>query len=158
MDAIYFRDASTQYEMKNIKRELLKAYTSFLPIDGNDLTRRFGIATGNWGCGAFNGETELKGKTGRLRSTDHVRSVVLAVIQLLAASEAGRPLIYASFGDRQLVQSFSEVYNYLSDEKATVQDLYAYLEQYSREPKSKSLFEMIRRTPLKSLREDSTPF
>lgn len=62
MDAIFFRNPSTQYEMKNIDRELIKAYTSFLPVDGTGPNDRFGIATGNWGCGAFNGEKQLKGR------------------------------------------------------------------------------------------------
>ncbi len=46
--------------MKNVDRELLKAYTSFFP-QGKGLNYEFGIATGNWGCGAFNGDRQLKG-------------------------------------------------------------------------------------------------
>ncbi len=60
MDAILFRDKLVQYQMKNVERELLKAYTSFFP-QGKGLNYEFGIATGNWGCGAFNGDRELKG-------------------------------------------------------------------------------------------------
>ncbi|CAF1429157.1 unnamed protein product [Rotaria sp. Silwood1] len=60
MDAVYFRNPSDQYNMKVVERELLKAYTGFRPIgDGADY--KFGIATGNWGCGAFNGDKQLKG-------------------------------------------------------------------------------------------------
>ncbi len=60
MDAIFFRDKSTQYNLKNVNRELLKAYTSFRPLE-NGPDYEFGIATGNWGCGAFNGDRQLKG-------------------------------------------------------------------------------------------------
>jgi hypothetical protein len=60
MDAICFRDKLIQYQMKNVDRELLKAYTSFFP-QGKGLNYEFGIATGNWGCGAFNGDRQLKG-------------------------------------------------------------------------------------------------
>jgi poly(ADP-ribose) glycohydrolase len=60
MDAIFFRDRITQYETKNVERELLKAFTSFLP-QGEGQQYEFGIATGNWGCGAFNGDKQLKG-------------------------------------------------------------------------------------------------
>jgi poly(ADP-ribose) glycohydrolase len=60
MDAIFFRDKSSQYQMKNVERELLKAYTSFRPL-GHGPDHEFGIATGNWGCGAFNGDRQLKG-------------------------------------------------------------------------------------------------
>ncbi len=60
MDAIFFRDKTIQYEMKKVERELLKAYTSFYP-QGRGSHYEFGIATGNWGCGAFNGDRQLKG-------------------------------------------------------------------------------------------------
>ena len=60
IDAMYFRDPSSQYNMKYVKRELNKAFAGFY-------TRRqtsdhaFPVATGNWGCGAFNGDKEFKG-------------------------------------------------------------------------------------------------
>ncbi len=60
IDAIYFRDPSTQYSMKCIKRELIKAYTGFYSR-GQSPDSSFPIATGNWGCGAFNGDRQLKG-------------------------------------------------------------------------------------------------
>lgn len=47
--------------MNKVERELFKAYTGFRPI-GDDAESRFAIATGNWGCGAFNGDRQLKGK------------------------------------------------------------------------------------------------
>ncbi len=62
MDAIFFREPSIQYHIKNIDRELLKAYTSFRPL-GKGVDYEFGITTGNWGCGAFNGDRQLKGIT-----------------------------------------------------------------------------------------------
>ncbi len=61
IDAIYYRDRSTQYRMKNIKRELIKAYTGFYS-QGQSRSSSFPIATGNWGCGAFNGDRQLKGR------------------------------------------------------------------------------------------------
>ncbi len=46
--------------MKYVKRELIKAFTGFHSrgLTPNDA---FPIATGNWGCGAFNGDRQLKG-------------------------------------------------------------------------------------------------
>ena len=61
MDAIFFRDRTLQYDMKCIDRELLKAFTSFRPLE-QEPYYGFGIATGNWGCGVFNGDKQLKGK------------------------------------------------------------------------------------------------
>ena len=47
--------------MKSMTRELTKAYVGFhLPETLEYLN--YGIATGNWGCGAFNGDLQLKGK------------------------------------------------------------------------------------------------
>jgi poly(ADP-ribose) glycohydrolase len=60
MDAIFFRNPSSQYDMDCVNRELLKAFTSFRPLEqGPDY--EFAIATGNWGCGAFNGDKYVKG-------------------------------------------------------------------------------------------------
>jgi poly(ADP-ribose) glycohydrolase len=43
-----------------MKRELIKAYTCFrIPAALSDQIS--GVATGNWGCGAFNGNKQLKG-------------------------------------------------------------------------------------------------
>lgn len=62
MDALFFRDRAAQYEMKNIDRELTKAFISFKPHKTRVLTQQnFGIATGHWGCGVFNGDKQLKG-------------------------------------------------------------------------------------------------
>ncbi|CAF4978735.1 unnamed protein product [Rotaria sp. Silwood1] len=134
MDAIFFRDPSIQYQMKVIERELLKAYTSFHPL-GKGPNYEFPIVTGNWGCGAFNGDKQLK-----------------AIIQLMAASETKRSLVYASYGDKNLVNSFSIVYDYLREERATVRDLYFYLHRYSRSNNQVTLFEYILNTPVASLR------
>ncbi|CAF4331374.1 unnamed protein product, partial [Rotaria sp. Silwood2] len=60
MDAVYFRNPSDQYDMKLVERELLKAYTGFRPRE-DEADYKFGIATGNWGCGAFHGDKQLKG-------------------------------------------------------------------------------------------------
>ena len=62
MDAICFPDPISQYNMKYIDRDLLKAFTSFYPQDTkNEDDAFFGIATGSWGCGVFNGDRQVKG-------------------------------------------------------------------------------------------------
>ena len=70
----------------------------------------------------------------------------------MAASETGRPLIYASFGDKSLVESFSDVYDYLQKGRATVGNLYQYLHQYSKLYHRMTLFQYIQKTPVSSLR------
>ncbi|CAF1063214.1 unnamed protein product [Rotaria sordida] len=133
MDAIAFHNRATQYTIKNMKRELMKAYTCFrIPAAVTD--QKSGIATGNWGCGAFNGNKQLK-----------------AIIQLTAASQTGRSLAYLTFRDQDLVMSFYKVYEYLLNEKATVKDLCNYLQQYSTLYKKLSLFDYILQTSVSSL-------
>lgn len=63
MDAVFFREPEVQYDMKFVERELIKAYASFrLRKTTKGVETMFGIATGNWGCGVFNGDRQLKGK------------------------------------------------------------------------------------------------
>lgn len=58
----------------------MKAYAGFSCSDAENKP----IVTGNWGCGAFNGDKQLK-----------------FVIQLIASSLAGRQLVYIPFGYRK---------------------------------------------------------
>jgi poly(ADP-ribose) glycohydrolase len=46
--------------MKCVKRELIKAYAGF-HTEGKTTDHAYPVATGNWGCGAFNGDRQLKG-------------------------------------------------------------------------------------------------
>jgi len=84
MDALDFRgeDSSLRRQMQVplMLRELEKAAAAFAPVDEPALKQWPVIATGNWGCGAFEGCAELK-----------------AVLQWLAASEGRRSLLYFPF-------------------------------------------------------------
>ncbi|XP_078447401.1 poly(ADP-ribose) glycohydrolase 1-like isoform X6 [Wolffia australiana] len=72
-----------------------------------------GVATGNWGCGAFGGDLEIK-----------------SMIQWLAASQAGRPFIlYNTFGVKAL-QRLEEVTQFLLENGWTVGDLWTLLDEY----------------------------
>ncbi|MCL7042716.1 hypothetical protein MKW94_012109 [Papaver nudicaule] len=73
-----------------------------------------GIATGNWGCGAFGGDPEMK-----------------AITQWLAASQALRPFIsYYTFGEKPL-QSFEQVSRWILSHGWTVGELWNMLVEYS---------------------------
>ncbi|KAK7308883.1 hypothetical protein RJT34_05194 [Clitoria ternatea] len=73
-----------------------------------------GVATGNWGCGAFGGDPEVK-----------------AIIQWLAASQALRPFIaYYSFG-LEALQNLDEVVQWILSQRWTVGDLWNMLVEYS---------------------------
>ncbi|CAF2430962.1 unnamed protein product [Rotaria sp. Silwood2] len=62
IDAICFSSSSMQFNIPSIQRELTKAYAGFQNLNLSSEQHIVGVATGNWGCGAFNGDIELKGK------------------------------------------------------------------------------------------------
>ncbi|KAI3997539.1 hypothetical protein MKX01_029370 [Papaver californicum] len=80
----------------------------------SDVQDDIGIATGNWGCGAFGGDPEIK-----------------AIIQWLAASQALRPFIsYYTFGEKPL-QSLEQVSRWILSHGWTVGELWNMLVEYS---------------------------
>lgn len=108
MDAISFRgDKAVQFQQAAVERELNKAFAAFR--GGGPA-----IATGNWGCGAFGGDPRLK-----------------LVLQLAAASQAGRPLAYFTFGDHQLVEDGGKLYAALAAAGATVAIIHRLLATFS---------------------------
>ncbi|CAN6483474.1 unnamed protein product [Victoria cruziana] len=75
-----------------------------------------GVATGNWGCGVFGGDPELK-----------------CTIQWLAASQARRPFVlYYTFAEPTL-QRLKQVTEWILSHNWTVGDLWNMLVEYSRE-------------------------
>jgi len=85
LDALEFPGGS-QYEPPLVLRELTKAYTACLgDLEEGAGVRREAFATGNWGCGVFGGDPQLK-----------------SMIQWLAASAADRQLVYFPYGDRRV--------------------------------------------------------
>ncbi len=76
-------DRKIQYEEKFFLRELNKAYAGFR--SRKEGVRLAAVATGNWGCGVFNGDSRFK-----------------SLIQLMAAAVAGRDVAYFTFGDEGL--------------------------------------------------------
>ena len=72
----------------------------------------------------------------------------LAIIQLMAASEAQRPLIYAAFGDKNFVNEFAAVYEFLIRHNVVVSDLYQYMQKYCALSVREPLFDYIRQHPI----------
>lgn len=129
MDAIHFPSSRyvSQFRVETMRRELDKAYISFQhredaghTSDGAGVSagaRAEWVATGNWGCGAFGGDFILK-----------------AVIQIVAAAEAGRSLKYLTFGNDELKEQILELFGVLCDgddgEGCTVGQVWQALEQF----------------------------
>ena len=78
IDATHFRYGSNlqQFGDPSIERELNKALAGFTPSPSEG-SLNLPLCTGNWGCGAFGGDLQMK-----------------ALIQLLAASLANRPCMH----------------------------------------------------------------
>ncbi|KAK1154442.1 poly(ADP-ribose) glycohydrolase isoform X1 [Acipenser oxyrinchus oxyrinchus] len=119
IDAIKFKNEQQQFEMRNVDRELNKAYCGFEPRVQAQCY--LPVATGNWGCGAFNGDSKLK-----------------ALIQMMAASKASRDIVYFTFGNKELVQEIWNMHNFLQKQHFTVGKLYSVLEKYCERKRSRS--------------------
>ncbi|XP_044033951.1 poly(ADP-ribose) glycohydrolase isoform X2 [Siniperca chuatsi] len=112
IDALQFKNFLEQFSPERINRELNKAYCGFArPEDQSQ--NLAAVATGNWGCGVFGGDTRLK-----------------ALLQMLAAAEAGRDVAYFTFGDSQLMTDVHNMHSFLTQRKITVGDVYDLLGQY----------------------------
>ncbi|XP_032581039.1 poly(ADP-ribose) glycohydrolase [Drosophila sechellia] len=118
IDALHFAQSHHQYREDLMERELNKAYIGFVHWM---VTPPPGVATGNWGCGAFGGDSYLK-----------------ALLQLMVCAQLGRPLAYYTFGNVEFRDDFHEMWLLFRNEGTTVQQLWSILRSYSRVIKEKS--------------------
>ncbi|XP_075963233.1 poly(ADP-ribose) glycohydrolase isoform X2 [Anarhichas minor] len=109
IDAVHFKQSRDQYNMTAVTRDLNKAFCGFKGRDHDEPD----IATGKWGCGAFNGDPQLK-----------------AVIQLMAAARAKRGLAFFTFEDEELKLGLERTHHLLVTERTRVGKLYGLLEDY----------------------------
>jgi poly(ADP-ribose) glycohydrolase len=100
IDAINFRSIHPrqQYGSEMVFRELVKAWAGF---DAPETPAT--VATGNWGCGAFGGDAELK-----------------SVLQWLAASRAGKVMHYFPWDNHKVSVGFPELATILTQRNVTV--------------------------------------
>ncbi|XP_029311913.1 poly(ADP-ribose) glycohydrolase isoform X2 [Cottoperca gobio] len=112
IDALQFKNFLEQFRPDRLNRELNKAYCGFArPEEQN--RNLSAVATGNWGCGVFGGDTHLK-----------------ALLQMLAAAEAGRDVAYFTFGDSKLMTDVHKMHSFLTRRKISVGQVYDLLGQY----------------------------
>jgi len=94
-------------------------------------------ATGNWGCGIFNGDPRLK-----------------SLIQLMAAAVTGRDVAYFTFGDERLRDDIFDMYRMLSERRITVGVIYKILCKYCEDFSAGiNLYGYIRSTLEKSIQD-----
>ncbi|KAM6897284.1 poly(ADP-ribose) glycohydrolase [Xenentodon cancila] len=112
IDALQFRSFLEQFHPDKINRELNKAYCGFSQpeLESQNLAA---VATGNWGCGVFGGDARLK-----------------ALLQMLAAAEAGRDVAYFTFGDSQLMTDVHNMHSFLTRRNISVGEVYDLLGEY----------------------------
>lgn len=110
IDALLFHQSSHQYREELMLRELNKAYVGFFhPLS----TIAPGVASGNWGCGAFGGDANLK-----------------ALIQLMACTLTSRPLVYFTFGNEDLRDEVHKMHTFFIENNILVKDLWAILKKF----------------------------
>lgn len=128
IDALPFSVAKHQYRPELMLRELIKAYVGFSRVHHQDVVP--GVASGNWGCGAFNGNPMLK-----------------SLLQLMVCTVTNRPLVYYTFGDVHLVDDIYKIYQFLCEKNVTVSKLWNCLLTFSqiKEPPGDELFSYITR-------------
>ncbi|KAM7381471.1 hypothetical protein PAMA_012354 [Pampus argenteus] len=112
IDALQFKNFLEQFCPEKINRELNKAYCGFARPDEQSQNLA-AVATGNWGCGVFGGDTRLK-----------------ALLQMLAAAEAGRDVAYFTFGDSQLMTDVHNMHSFLTQRNIGVGEVYDLIGQY----------------------------
>lgn len=129
IDAMDYRSVprSAQFTMNLIERELVKCYAAFsAPVErcGVPAAEAKCVATGNWGCGVFRGDLELK-----------------FLVQWLACSLADKTMHYFPFDQLHVVNSLNAsapLGNLLLNGKVTFGKIFSFLEQ---------LGELLRATP-----------
>ena len=105
-------NTNLQYIDIHINREINKCIVAFDKWNTND---NASFATGNWGCGAFKGDPQLK-----------------LIIQWIAASIVGRNLTYNAYGDIRLLDipasvhlsNLHDVIQRIKQKYPTISDLY----------------------------------
>uniref|UniRef100_A0A182JTK3 poly(ADP-ribose) glycohydrolase n=1 Tax=Anopheles christyi TaxID=43041 RepID=A0A182JTK3_9DIPT len=112
LDALRVQPGMDQYEERAVRRELAKAYVGFwYALEGHRPVP--GIATGNWGCGAFGGHAPLK-----------------ALLQLMVARVLERPLLYFTCNEAGLQERLVRMYRFLAVRKVPVAMLFRLLLRY----------------------------
>ncbi|XP_043940169.1 poly(ADP-ribose) glycohydrolase-like [Protopterus annectens] len=117
IDALKFNDYEDQFKGFVLDRELMKAFCGFR-VDPSQVSTA--VATGNWGCGAFKGNAKFK-----------------ALIQLMAAAEARRDVMYFTLGDKHLMKDLYHIHLFLKKQNFTVGKLFSLIEKFCQSVKSR---------------------
>lgn len=103
-------DARRQFMMEDTKREMVKVAAAFSYVSGSP---KKDIATGRWGCGAFNGNVAWK-----------------FLIQLIVASAVGRRLRFCTVGDTALTSHLEAFVSVLRLAEPTIKEMYSLMRNF----------------------------
>lgn len=106
------KDPQLQFEAKDTMRELEKCVSAFSYSDPS--VARLAIATGKWGCGAFNGNVGWK-----------------YLIQWVAASAIGRPLVFCCAGDRNAYKALEAFNSAITELNPRIDEIYELMAKFS---------------------------
>eukprot|EP01103_Thecamoeba_quadrilineata_P005839 TRINITY_DN15590_c0_g1_i1.p1 TRINITY_DN15590_c0_g1~~TRINITY_DN15590_c0_g1_i1.p1 ORF type:complete len:501 (-),score=83.92 TRINITY_DN15590_c0_g1_i1:59-1561(-) len=131
IDAIKYNNPEEQYEPRNMIRDLNKAFSGFSGFSQQNWDNsKLPIASGNWGSGCFRGSKHLK-----------------SLLQLMVVSEAGRELVYFTFGDDEFAEELKGLHAHLKSLSLTVGDLWRGLIAFGKKVQQKeapeSLFDFL---------------
>ncbi|CAG0892968.1 unnamed protein product [Cyprideis torosa] len=108
------------------RRRMTQAFVAFFVRPSSEQPA-VAVATGNWGCGAFNGDKELK-----------------FLLQLLAASaNSQRGMAYFTFGDEDFRDRIAHLHSVLLASGFSVGDMYAILTRFSPSSEAMSVFDHL---------------
>lgn len=116
LDAVLFPRFSLQFDEQNVRRELIKCFCGFRSDSTN--SKKAAIATGNWGCGVFGGDIELK-----------------FLIQMIAAAEADRDLIYFTFHNNRVSKKLELIKEIIERNNLNVSQVIEIINEYANEIK-----------------------
>ncbi|KAK7112436.1 hypothetical protein V1264_011894 [Littorina saxatilis] len=116
---VFRSDYNKQFKTNSVLRELNKAYCGFQ--SGEKEAEKSAVCTGNWGCGAFGGDKQLK-----------------SLIQVMAASAARREVCYFTFGDEKLAEELYEIHMILTSNQKTIGDTVWLIAEYEKKVVSRS--------------------
>ncbi|ORX83136.1 hypothetical protein BCR32DRAFT_267172 [Anaeromyces robustus] len=105
-----------QFSTKETIREMNKLYVGFKNNELSNLSEGSYIATGNWGCGAYNGDLELK-----------------AMLQVLVASITEKNICYCPFDKVEFADRLGVVVHSLKTHNVTTDLLYKLIRSYNTE-------------------------
>lgn len=125
IDALSFSHSTStqQYHEELILREMNKASIGF---KHRLTTPAPGVATGNWGCGAFGGDPHLK-----------------ALIQLMVCAHHSRPLAYFTFGNCQLRDDLHVLWLLFRAHGTTVRQLWILVCCYKKSGGKRTFYEYV---------------